>query len=119
MSTSFSFACEQSLRYVWSPRMVLSVNAAPLAAAAAREAQLAFKPELASEVPREEARYAMQKQIVLSKSETSSALELAHWPQVFVSRGTSTNPKPIIGAMPQEAWQALIALRLAELPSCD
>lgn len=115
-----------TLLYVWSPRMVLSLTQAHLAAQAAQAQGLDFFPLHDARLPEAELRHALQtaksehpaaaqalqKSEPLCASDLVNADALRHFPTTFVLTARGTHRFPIIGAMPQSAWQLSISERL-------
>jgi hypothetical protein len=135
-----SSATRGTMIYVWSPRMVYSVQNMALAARAAGAAGLAFvalhegeAPEQASgsqfrwTEPRSRAGplplpdlatppyFSLTEPSQRLCSPRLNALEaLRHFPTAFVLSGQRIHRFPIVGAMPYEAWVSSIAQRLNE-----
>jgi hypothetical protein len=116
-----------TLVYVWSPRMVLSLTQAHLAAQAAAQLGLDFFPLRDARVPDAEITEALnaarahnpEGAAAVSNSSTLCATELIqaqalrHFPTAFVLTARGTHRWPIVGAMPLTAWQRSITQRLA------
>ncbi len=117
-----------TLVYVWSPRMVLSLTQAHLAAQAAEQFGLDFLPVHDARVPPTEiasALKAAQKQSpeatrflsasqALCSPQLLQAEALRHFPTAYVLTARGTHRFPIVGAMPLAAWQQSIAQRWAK-----
>jgi hypothetical protein len=114
-----------TLLYVWSPRMVLSVSQANMAAQAAKTQGLDFFPLVDARVPRLEWQAALKRTSttnarLLRASQPLCAAQLMeqdalrHFPTSFVLTARGTHRFPIIGAMPAQAWQHSVAQRLQE-----
>jgi hypothetical protein len=115
-----------TLIYVWSPRMVLSVTQAHLAQQAAQQLGLDFLPLLDSRISARERDQALQAaqrdhaastkilqgSQTLCASDLTNADALRHFPTAFVLTARGTHRLPIVGAMPQPAWQIIITERL-------
>jgi hypothetical protein len=115
-----------TLLYVWSPRMVLSVTQAHLAQQAAQQLGLDFLPLHDTRVSiseRDQALQAAQREHpaatqvlqgsqALCASDLTNADALRHFPTVFVLSARGTRLLPIVGAMPQSAWQIILTERL-------
>jgi hypothetical protein len=117
---------QNSLLYVWSPRMVLSATQAHLAAQAAKNAGLQFTPLVDGRIPAAERQAALQ---TLARSQPADAEVLAnsqvlcsskliekdayaHFPTAFVVNGGEIHPNRLIGAMPVQFWAQGIQERL-------
>lgn len=110
-----------SLVYVWSPRMVLSVTQAHLAAAQAKALGLQFVPVVDGRLPVAEWQSAL-KQVenadILSQSEPLCASQLIekdaylHFPTAFVVQNGDIHPQKLVGAMPANFWRQGIEARL-------
>jgi hypothetical protein len=86
-----------ALLYVWSDRMVYSVQQLPVVQQAARDAGLRF--------------------VALTEQETCSAQlrqqeALRHFPTAFVITSAGLHRFPIVGAMPPAAWRLSIQQRM-------
>jgi hypothetical protein len=114
-----------ALLYVWSPRMVLSVSQASLAAQAAQAQALDFHPLVDARVPRAEWQAALKRASprnarLLRASQPLCAQQLLekdalrHFPTSFVLTARGTHRFPLVGAMPPLAWQRSVAQRLRE-----
>lgn len=130
-----------TLVYVWSPRMVYSLQNMTLASRAAAAAGLDFVVLHDDRVPNEEMRQAMR---VGSPYPTSVSLDapvgidlatppynslsgasrplcapqliereaLRHFPTAFVISAQGVHPQPIVGAMPWQGWVSSLDQRL-------
>ena len=113
-----------SLIYVWSPRMVLSVTQAHLAAEQARSLGLRFVPVVDGRLASSEWQAALKKVAtfdkndiaVLSDSQTLCAGQLLekdaylHFPTAFVLQNGHIHAQKMVGAMPAGFWrQGLLA----------
>jgi hypothetical protein len=115
-----------TLVYVWSPRMVLSLTQAHLAAQAAAQQGLDFFPLRDARVPDAEIADALKAARAHSPEGTAAvsnsstlcatvlieAQALRHFPTAFVLTARGTHRFPIVGAMPLAAWQRSITQRL-------
>lgn len=115
-----------SLVYVWSPRMVLSVTQAHLAAEQAKLLGLHFVPVVDGRLPAPEWLGALKKMAntpgvdvsVLSASETLCSAQLIdkdaylHFPTAFVLQNGQIHPQKLVGAMPANFWSMGIRMRL-------
>jgi hypothetical protein len=115
-----------TLVYVWSPRMVLSLTQAHLAAQAAAQQGLDFFPLRDARVPDAEIADALQaarahspegaaavsNSAALCAAAQIEAQALRHFPTAFVLTARGTHRWPIVGAMPLLAWQRSITQRL-------
>ncbi len=114
------------LVYVWSPRMVLSVTQAHLAAEQASVLGLQFVPVVDGRVPTPEWQAALAK---LATSQPNHAAALAasqalcspqliekdaylHFPTAFVLQTGQIHPQKLVGAMPANFWHVGIMRRL-------
>ena len=119
---------QNSLFYVWSPRMVLSATQAHLAADAAKAAGLRFVPLVDGRLPAVEWQSALH---TLAASQPIDAEALAtteplcspkllekdayaHFPTSFVVFNGDMHPNRLIGAMPANFWAQGIQERLQE-----
>lgn len=135
-----SSAQRGTMIYVWSPRMVYSVQNMALASRAAGAAGLAFvaihegaapeqSPGLQPPLPEPPSRAEsmplpdLATPPYFSLTEPSQRLcsprlntleALRHFPTAFVLSGQRIHRFPIVGAMPYEAWVSSIAQRLNE-----
>lgn len=114
------------LVYTWSPRMVLSVTQAHLAAEQARLLGLQFVPVVDGRVPAPEWQDALTKMAtnlaadasVLSASEPLCSAQLIekdaylHFPTAFVLQNGQIHPQKLVGAMPANFWRLGIMTRL-------
>ncbi len=117
---------QNSLLYVWSPRMALSATQAHLAAESAKAAGLQFVPLVDGRIPTDEWQSALQ---TLAKSQATDAQALAttqvlcspklvekdayaHFPTAFVVKSGQIQPNRLIGAMPANFWLQGIKERL-------
>lgn len=118
-----------SLIYVWSPRMVLSVAQAHLAAQAAESEGLKFIPVVDGRIPESEWQHALLRltQDVLAPTARSSVLQNSqalcapslieqdaylHFPTAFVLQNGKLHPQKLVGAMPAHFWKQGIRERL-------
>ena len=115
-----------SLVYVWSPRMVLSVTQAHLAAEQAKTLGLQFVPVVDGRLPASEWQAALRKMastpavdaFVLSASEPLCSAQLIgkdaylHFPTAFVLQNGQIHPQKLVGAMPAHFWRKGIMTRL-------
>jgi hypothetical protein len=129
-----------ALLYVWSPRMVYSVqNMAQAATAAANAgmdfialhdnrvppaellalstgqpsaAHLSAAPLSAAEAATSGASPLLHSSLALCAQQLIDRDALRHFPTAFVIAARGLHPHPIVGAMPLTAWQQSIALRL-------
>ena len=106
-------ASQGALIYVWSPRMVYSVQNMQAAWRAAEKSGLRFvalhDPRvLASDMPTP---------LMASQAMCSTQLiandAMRHFPSAFVVNQRSVHRHPIVGAMPEGAWASSIVQRLA------
>ena len=129
-----------SLIYVWSPRMVLSVTQAHLAAEQAHLLGLQFVPLVDGRIPAVEWQSAVRQAVeihqtrsktptkastkapvddasVLSASQALCATSLIdtdaylHFPTAFVAQNGQIHPQKLIGAMPANFWHMGISAR--------
>ena len=110
-----------SLVYVWSPRMVLSVTQAHLAAEQAKALGLRFIPVVDGRLPVAEWQSALKQTNnaeILGQSEPLCASALIekdaylHFPTAFVIQNGDIHPQKLIGAMPANFWRQGIEARL-------
>lgn len=122
-----------TLVYVWSPRMVYSVQNAALASRAAAAAGLDFVVLHDMRVPGNELLQARQRitewptEMDLATPPFVSPLDnslplcsdqlirqdaLRHFPTAFVITARGIHPQPIVGAMPWHAWVSSLDQRL-------
>lgn len=115
-----------SLIYVWSPRMVLSVTQAHLAAEQAKSLGLPFVPVVDGRLPVSEWQAALSNMAanpavdasVLSASEPLCSPQLIekdaylHFPTAFVLQNGHIHPQKLVGAMPTNFWRMGIKTRL-------
>lgn len=119
-----------SLIYVWSPRMVLSVTQAHLAAEQARILGLQFIPLVDGRIPTDEWQSALKKAVAVTQThskasvktpaddatvlDTSQALcaislidkdAYLHFPTAFVTQNGQIQAQKLIGAMPANFWR--------------
>jgi hypothetical protein len=130
-------ASRGALLYVWSPRMVLSLQHAASAQRQAQQHGLRFVPLHDAKVPQAELDgakgaaltkpalprpgrpdYAQSARALTSSRPlcATSLLErdaLRHFPTAFVVQASGVHRYPIIGAMPELAWASSIAQRLS------
>lgn len=111
-----------ALVYVWSPRMVYSVDSLQVAARAAAANGLAFVALHDLRIPQQELTDAAGSSL-FSLSERSMALcapalltreALRHFPTSFVITASGIHQHPIVGAMPEGAWLSSIKQRLEQ-----
>jgi hypothetical protein len=91
---------QASLVYVWSERMVYSVQQLPLVQQAASAAGLQF--------------IALSEQAAACSQELRAREALRHFPTAFVITPEGVHRFPIVGAMPEAAWRQSIAQRLEQ-----
>ena len=117
---------QNSLLYVWSPRMALSATQARLAAESAKTAGLQFIPMVDGRIGQIEWQSALQTLAksraedaeVLANSQVLCAPKLiekdayAHFPTAFVVNNGELHPNRLIGAMPANFWALGIQERL-------
>ena len=120
---------QASLIYIWSPRMVLSVTQAHLAAEQAAKAGLVFTPVVDGRISSAEWQSALQQLAstqqlnaaqasVLKHSQALCAPALLerdaylHFPTAFVLQNQTVHPNKLVGAMPAQFWQQGIAARI-------
>jgi hypothetical protein len=115
-----------ALLYVWSPRMVLSMQHADSAKRQAQLHGLRFVPLHDARVPQAELVAARQRlqglgldsanALATSQALCSTSLlerdALRHFPTAFVVQASGVHRYPIIGAMPEAAWASSIAQRV-------
>lgn len=123
-----------SLVYVWSPRMVLSVTQAHLAAEQAQSLGVQFVPVVDGRLSGSEWQAALKKMAdsgtadvaVLNGSEALCSPRLIekdaylHFPTAFVLQNGQIHPQKLIGAMPAGFWRQGLLARLdvaASMPS--
>ncbi|MEO6293245.1 MAG: hypothetical protein ABIO88_11565 [Burkholderiaceae bacterium] len=124
-----------SLIYVWSPRMVLSVTQAHLAAEQASLLGLQFVPLVDGRIPAAEwqsALSALKKAAEVNKTSTDDAAVLSasealcavsliekdaylHFPTAFVAQQGHIHPQKLVGAMPANFWRMGITARQSPL----
>jgi hypothetical protein len=109
---------QNSLLYVWSPRMALSATQAHLAAESAKASGLQFVPLVDGRIPTDEWQSALRTLAksqaldaeVLASSQVLCAPKLidkdayAHFPTAFVVKSGEIHPNRLIGAMPAHFW---------------
>jgi hypothetical protein len=117
-----------ALLYVWSPRMVLSMQHAASAQRQAQRQGLRFVPLHDANVSQAELDGARQRLLGLgldSANAVASSLPLCaasllerdalrHFPTAFVVQAGGVHRYPIVGAMPEAAWGRSIAQRLPQ-----
>ena len=121
-----------SLIYVWSPRMVLSVTQAHLAAEQAALLGMQFVPLVDGRISAAEWQGAIKK---VAEGDKTSADEVAvlgasqvlcarsliekdaylHFPIAFVAQNGQIHPSKLVGAMPAKFWRMGIAARQTPL----
>jgi hypothetical protein len=100
------------LIYVWSPRMVYSVQNMAVASRAAAATGMEFVVLHDSRVPDQERSDVWQGSIALCAQQLIQREALRHFPTAFVLTTKGIHAQAIVGAMPQSAWQLSIAQRL-------
>lgn len=124
--SKLALASHPALVYVWSPRMVLSVTQAHLAAEQARALGLRFVPLVDGRLPAPEWQGSLRQMAtgtggrasVLSASEPLCSARLiekdayVHFPTAFVLTNGHLHPQKLIGAMPAQFWRKGIMTRL-------
>jgi ribulose 1,5-bisphosphate carboxylase large subunit-like protein len=100
------------LLYVWSPRMVYSVQNITLASQAAAAEGMDIVLLHDSRVPDQERREVWQTSAALCAQQLIHRDALRHFPTAFVVTSRGIHAQPIVGAMPLSAWQLSIAQRL-------
>ncbi len=120
---------QASLIYVWSPRMVLSVTQAHLAAEQAAKAGLVFTPVVDGRISSAEWQSALQQLALTQQLNAAQASVLKHsqalcapallerdaylhFPTAFVLQNQTVHPNKLVGAMPAQFWQQGIAARI-------
>jgi hypothetical protein len=124
---TLDFQQEQgALVYVWSPRMVLSMQHADSAQRQAQLQGLRFVPVHDAGVPQAEVQAAHQRLLGLGVDSANALVTsqplcairllerdaLRHFPTAFVVQASGVHRYPIIGAMPEAAWASSIAQRM-------
>lgn len=116
------------LIYVWSPRMVLSLTQAHLAAEQASQLGLTFFPLVDGRVPQHEWQSALTSASPLKQASADNVAVLSasqalcarlliekdaylHFPTAFVVQHGLIHPQKLVGAMPASFWHQGIAAR--------
>ena len=117
-----------SLIYVWSPRMVLSVTQAHLAAEQASLLGMQFVPLVDGRISAAEWQSALKKAAELNPSSANDVAVLSgsdalcaanlidndaylHFPTAFVTQNGQIHPQKLVGAMPAHFWRIGITVR--------
>jgi hypothetical protein len=103
-----------TLIYVWSPRMVYSVQNMELAARAAAQAGLQFVALHDMRVPLSELPEALSTRQALCSEQLMGRDALRHFPTAFVITERGIHPHAIVGAMPWNAWVSSLDQRLKQ-----
>lgn len=102
-----------ALIYVWSPRMVYSVQNMEAASRTAENSGLKFVALHDPRVPASEMPSLSIPSEVLCSQQLMSSDALRHFPSAFVVNQRGVHRHAIVGAMPANAWASSIAQRLA------
>jgi hypothetical protein len=100
------------LIYVWSPRMVYSVQNMAVASRAAAATGMEFVVLHDSRAPDQERREVLQGSVALCAQQLIQREALRHFPTAFVLTTKGIHAQPIVGAMPLAAWQFSLGERL-------
>lgn len=103
-----------TLIYIWSPRMVYSVQNMAVASQAATASGLSFVALHDMRVPQTELPPAQEASQALCSALLIQRDALRHFPSAFVVNASGIHPHPIVGAMPWRAWVSSIHQRLQQ-----
>jgi hypothetical protein len=104
-----------ALIYIWSPRMVYSVQNMSSASQAASAAGLQFVALHDARIAENELPSSQKGSLVLCSAQLIRSEALRHFPTAFVITPRAMATHPIVGAMPAGAWTSSIEQRLQQV----
>ena len=108
-----SLAPNGAMVYVWSPRMVYSVQNMDVASRAAEASGMRFVALHDSRVSASEMPILPMASLAMCSQQLIASDALRHFPSAFVITQHGIHRHAIVGAMPASAWLSSIAQRLA------
>ena len=111
---------QPALLYVWSPRMVLSVQHAAEVASVAEQQGLRFVPVVDGRISAQEiadtlpAGHLLQASPALCSPQLENQYAYRHFPTAWVVQHGTYHPQPLVSAMPPQWWRKGIQLRMEQ-----